>query len=670
MSTNLISFTYTTPEFKYQKKLYILDDEICLLTQTTLKDLFEKNIKNGSDHVLALVHDEGKGQNIFDAKDLGIYLAKGERWKWKNPATNKTIQKIEYFVIKNQVDGYKLIKKIKTDKIGDVDAYNDFWLCNNLATANDPENPFAYESLRDLGRHYILKNDFKTAQDYNYQTFKSIEKHFGKGIALLLIPFIRSDVLKLPNVLFHTSQDKNLFKYKFLDDFFLNTPLEKFFIGNKDIFDFSLKAQHVYDTHQTKLTETLSAKNNDPITDFVICLNTIFNADSFEHKIFYPFLKHSNKDVVSLTQAILCVYCNEIKDEYIQNLRNSYPSWPLGKALEYQLSISKSDQIAFGNDAPLDKLIQLSSASNDPNLLKIVFKLYESYSIKSPTWGNITNLSMRMICISRFSLAAVEAFAENISASEEDNCLKLLKHNLTLIPSYKYRLPLSTYQMTIGIKNKDKNLYEEGIKNALYVFDNRTLHPFITTALGKILISEITPFKSNLEIESKGVKVLEYNLVATQNKNVLSKMYLVEWVIRKGTTIEAQKAYQWLQGLIKDYPKEPLLPYCSIRYALRFAKNEDDINQIETELAKIEKLDDKMPLFFLLKALWYSHPLKRKSPEWFVPASQNLIKAFKDADQSGVDFLIKNLHRFDKLSEEDATRCKADILYLLGLGDA
>ncbi|MBA2368185.1 MAG: hypothetical protein H0V82_04070 [Candidatus Protochlamydia sp.] len=662
MQITHIPLKYTSAEYKYEQITSIPIDEVCLLSQEKIKDLYENNINKGFPHVLAFVHDEAKGQDVYDANLFCDYLTRKERWNWLNPATNKTIRKIDFFVIRNLIDGYRLVKEINC-QIGTGEAYEDLWLCNNLATASDPDNPYAFHSMRSMALHYNINNDLEKEKEVKYNCFKSIESHYGKGIALLLIPAILDiNSLMLEKLLF------NSFNYDFLNDYFTNSNLEKLIIENGTEF-FNPNVKESEEIYRIYLNESLDNNVKHPSHQFVECLIPILQATTFKVAPLYALLKHPNKNVVSLIQALLWA-CGETKDISIRDLREYYPKWPLGEAYELSSEILSSKTIDLAEKSPVNRLIKLSSTSQDPLLLKITAAIIESFKITSGTWKQATNIYMKMIGISRFNINAVDMFVKGIEENELNNSLLLLSANFRFTNSYGSLLKLSDQQIAIGIKNKDKSLYDRGLNNGVVVFNNRDKHNFLTYSIGKILITEITPYKSSKEFESIGVEALEYTLKMTPNEpHPLAKLNLAEYLIRKGTTLQAQEAYQWLLDIQKQFPKDPILPYYFTRHALRFAKNEGDLNDIETKLYEIEKTNNKLPLFYLLKALWYSHPLKRNHPEWYILASQNLTKAFEDADQTGIDFLIKNIHRFDKLTENDQTLCKAKILYLLGLGD-
>lgn len=657
-----IPLKYTSSGYKYEQITLIPEAEVCSLSQASIKELFEKNLSKDFPHVLAFVHDEAKGQNVYDANLLGEYLAKNERWRWLNPATNKTIRKIDYFVMHQLSDGYRLVKEVHTGQIGTGETYESLWFCHNLAAASDPDNPYAFHSMRALSINYLKSKDYHKIKQVDYNCFKSIESHYGKGIALLLIPFIKdvnSDLLE--KLLFYS------FNYDFLNEFLQNSPLENLIQEQGMEFFNPEKVEEKAALYTVGLNETLDKKNTHRSYSFIKCLCEMIGKNSYYKGFLYPFLNHPNKDIVALTQAFLCTL-GETKDEYLRNLRESHPKWPLGQAFELSTHILSGSTVELTPGAPIHKFIDISSTSKDPLLLKLIATVFDDFKLSCTTWKSKANICMRMIGISRFDISAVEMFARAIEESEEKNSLALLGANFQITDTYSSLLSLSNQQIAIGIKNKDRALYDEGVKGGVATFKNREKHNLLTYSIGKTLIAEITPYKSTKELESIGVAALVYSLEYAPSHPIV-KMNLAEYFIRRGTTLKARQAHQWLVDLKRQFPQDPSLPYYFIRYDLRFAKNEGDLNDIETRLAEFEKIENKKPLYFLLKALWYSHPLKRNHPEWYILASQNLRQAFKDADTSGVDFLTRNLHRFDKLTEEDQVKCKADILGLLGLGD-
>lgn len=651
---NYIPLHYSGDGYKYKQIVYIPDDEICAISSCQIKELFEEHISKGSPHLLALVHDEARGQNVYDANALGMYLAKNERWKWLNPQTKKNIRKIDYFVINSLKDGYRLVKEIDTQTITG-ETYEDFWLCNNLAGACDPNNPYSFQSMIAMGLHYNREKHRLREKEAKHMCFKSIEKHYGLGIALLLIPsIVNCELFFLEKLLF------DVFNYTFLDTFFENSLLETFIKQEGMEFFNTEQKEENNKLYCDKLDAVINEKSADPACAFIKFMSERLTQNSLKHDDFYPFLKHANRDIVSLTQAFLCVCDNPNQAFYIQDLRKKYPDWSLGRVLELKNKILSAQQPDLESIALLSSL---SSISNNLLLLESVVTVFEKYSISTSEWKNKANIRMRMICVSRFHNDDVKIFAHSIEDEEPDNSLSLLAANFALTDSFSAFLELSRQQIKIGLKNKNKTLYDTGIDNGLKIFRSFDRHKLFSVVLGKALIAEITPYRASKEMEATGVKVLEQALLHPH-----AKILLAEYYIRKGTRQQALEAHEWLKEIKDKFPQDPFLPYCFIRYALRFAKDEKDLDNVETELKELEKRNDKLPLFYLLRALWYSHPFQLKNPEWFVLASADLKKAFEDADSVDCDFLIKNLRFFDRLTDEEQTKCRVDILCLLGLG--
>ena len=65
-----IFLKYNSEEFKYEQFTLIPKSERCALSQKKISTLFKKNIDQGFPHVLALVHDVGNGQDVYDANLL------------------------------------------------------------------------------------------------------------------------------------------------------------------------------------------------------------------------------------------------------------------------------------------------------------------------------------------------------------------------------------------------------------------------------------------------------------------------------------------------------------------------------------------------------------------------------------------------------------------------
>lgn len=655
-----VSLHYTSNQYKYQQLTLVSDSEPCAISLSTVKDLYEGKLKQGIPHVLTLVHDIAKGQNIYDAAALSENLARETRRKWINPASNTQIRRIDFFAINSLADGYRLLKKIKLNKVGNGQIYEDLWHCSNLALATQ-DDPYVFHSITALIQHFKQVGDGEQEAKWRYQCFISIAKNYGKGIALILAGgIIKSKVNFLENFLFTS------FEYTCFDQLFVGSKLDELVSKWKeDCFERG-KASEQYGQFKKCFQEVLKEKSHLPELAFAEFLFKITEDDALNFNDLEKFASDQNLQIAHLAQAALCSFSRANKvEKYIENLTKHHPKWQLGQALMINRGMEnlKGEEL----NKKLDDLISLSQITRDLLVLELVANRFEQFGVRSPIWTSLENICMRILTISRFREEVATQYALALKNDEFENSLFILQNNVKFFETYSSLACLSDLQRELGIKSKKKDLYLEGVSNGLEVFENREKHRRLIFNLGRDLVAEISPFKATVEQEKMGVEILKEEFKRSSPNNNALKMFLAEYLIRKGTETEAREAQKWIEELKKKFSGDLNIHMASIRAHLRFAEKKETLLNIEEMLRECEKLGSS-PTLFLLKALWQSHPLRRETQlEWYLSASVNFKKAFENADSRHVQFLLDNLVRYDKLTEEDQVKCRTTILELLGL---
>lgn len=664
-AAGFVPLVYSTQEFKFPQIVSVPETEKCSLSQMTIKELFDKNVTQNFPLVLALVQDEAKSQDVFEASTLSDYLAREIQWKWQNPSTRKKITKIDYFVSKSKVisDGFQLLRKIKMDKEPSAESYEDLWWVNNLALATETDNPYAFHSICAVIDHYIYDGDFKQVAAWKLRCLKSIESHYGKGMAILSSILLIRQCYGRGFVDFFESFLFPSFKYQQIDDLFKESELAKFISElNENFFD-----DTAFEMQQAIINDLFVAhfeqKKTHAAFPFASFLFNFYKTGSTKIDFLDEFAAHSQIEISSLAKAALCTYKPQCVKTYIDELTANYPGWTFGRAIKLfeTLDLSKEgDYLKCFND-----LLPLSNVEKNPRFFEIFAKKYISFGVTSSTWKSATNICMKALNISCFRVDAFSSFCSEIEKTEPENRLTLLERKYNQLQLYPLLSDLSDAQRNHGITKKDKSLYDKGVANGKRVNERSKLsgESYKLNELANHLLKEITPFKSTREDEKLAVEILKKGWEEGYHFPIV---ILGDYYIRKGTTNESQKAFESIEILRAQYPKDARLLGCSIRYHLRTAQKKEDLDNIESMLKGLEELEI-LPSRFLLQALFQSHPLRRATQlEWFLLASDNFKRAFENADGSHIQFLLDHLARYDKLEEKDQIECRKMIAGLLG----
>lgn len=653
-----VALCFTSNTYKYKQLILVSKSERCAISQLSIKELYEGNSKRGFPHVLALVHGDQGGKDIYDACALSESFIRNKRWEWKNPATNELIKRIDFFVINDIEDDYLLLEKIKI-KNKNAQAYEDLWFCNNLSFATDNDNPYAFHSIFAVIRHFIKLKDNAQEVKWRYRCYQSIVNHFGKGVGLLLLGYIiKSRGQLLENLLFID------FKYTCFDDLFVGSKLDELISERKQNLFESQSLKENYDKVRGLVYSILQEKSHLSGAKFAEFLFQILENHGFTHKDLEVFASNRDFQIAHLAQAALCTVQESYIKNYMENLIAECPKWKLGQALLLNQNLEK----ARGTEvtALLDSLVELSLDTKDILVLQLLVNRFIDFSAKSNMWVSVENICMKILLISRFREDISKLYVNTIKDAEGENSLFILKRNFDLFQTYSSLADLSNLQREIGIQKIDKELYFEGVEKGLQVFENTQKHKKLMYPLGKDLVAEITPFKASKEQEAKGLEILKVEAMSFPN-NLMLQIILGEYLIRKGTAIEARDAILRIDVLKVKFGKELSLHMSSVRGALRFAEKREDLLIVEEMIRECETIGAS-PILFLLKALWQSHPLRRDTvSEWYILASFNFKKAFENAESHHVKFILDNLSRYDKLVEEDQIKCRSVILELLGI---